>query len=42
MWEDYAGAIRGDAPAPVGAQDGRAAVAVVRDAYAATGVSAAG
>jgi predicted dehydrogenase len=42
MWEDYAGAIRGDGPARVTAQDGRAAVAVVRDAYAAAGVSAAG
>jgi UDP-N-acetyl-2-amino-2-deoxyglucuronate dehydrogenase len=34
MWEDYAQAIAGDAPAAVSAEDGREAVRLVRAAYA--------
>jgi predicted dehydrogenase len=33
MWEDYAAAIRGEAPALVSGEDGREVVRIVRAAY---------
>ena len=38
MWDDYATAIRTGRPARVGAEDGRATVAVIHQAYAAAGL----